>query len=75
MPEVNKANLQIVFWSADTIHGTESENTGKDDACVFYIPSVPLTPSNAVRYFSQFWVLLMALTPCSNTLRNNVMLS
>jgi hypothetical protein len=38
-----------VFWSADTIHGTESENTGNIDACVFYIPSVPLTASNAVR--------------------------
>ncbi|KAF2012423.1 DUF1479-domain-containing protein [Aaosphaeria arxii CBS 175.79] len=36
-----------VFWSADTIHGTEPENTGNEDACVFYIPSVPLTPSNA----------------------------
>lgn len=39
-----------VFWSADTIHGTEMENTGDNDACVFYIPSVPLTPNNAVRY-------------------------
>jgi len=39
----------IVFWSADTIHGTESDNTGDNDACVFYIPSVPLTPNNAVR--------------------------
>jgi len=43
---------QLVFWSADTIHGTEMENTGKADACVFYIPSVPLTPNNAV---SLFW--------------------
>ncbi|KAJ6139504.1 hypothetical protein N7471_005990 [Penicillium samsonianum] len=42
----------IVFWSADTIHGTETENTGKNDACVFYIPSVPLTPSNA-QYIAQ----------------------
>ncbi|KAJ5819759.1 hypothetical protein N7474_005350 [Penicillium riverlandense] len=41
-----------VFWSADTIHGTESENTGDVDACVFYIPSVPLTPSNA-QYITQ----------------------
>ncbi|KAH6884384.1 hypothetical protein B0T10DRAFT_409939 [Thelonectria olida] len=41
-----------VFWSADTIHGTESENAGKNDACVFYIPSVPLTPSNA-QYVAQ----------------------
>ncbi|KAL6885658.1 hypothetical protein GGI43DRAFT_426627 [Trichoderma evansii] len=41
-----------VFWSADTIHGTESENAGKNDACVFYIPSVPLTPSNA-QYIAQ----------------------
>lgn len=39
----------IVFWSADTIHGTETVNTGPNDACVFYIPSVPLTPNNAVR--------------------------
>jgi hypothetical protein len=38
-----------VFWSADTIHGTEPENTGAEDACVFYIPSVPLTLSNMVR--------------------------
>ncbi|KAE8165217.1 hypothetical protein BDV40DRAFT_286442 [Aspergillus tamarii] len=38
-----------VFWSADTIHGTESENTAETDACVFYIPSVPLTPNNAQR--------------------------
>ncbi|KAJ5090623.1 hypothetical protein N7532_009307 [Penicillium argentinense] len=41
-----------VFWSADTIHGTESNNTGDNDACVFYIPSVPLTPSNA-QYVAQ----------------------
>ncbi|KAJ4342134.1 hypothetical protein N0V95_007021 [Ascochyta clinopodiicola] len=41
-----------VFWSADTIHGTESENTGNVDACVFYIPSVPLTPNNA-QYIAQ----------------------
>ncbi|KAL2674064.1 hypothetical protein Neosp_012510 [[Neocosmospora] mangrovei] len=41
-----------VFWSADTIHGTESENTGNVDACVFYIPSVPLTASNA-QYVAQ----------------------
>ncbi|KAK0118604.1 hypothetical protein ONS95_007489 [Cadophora gregata] len=41
-----------VFWSADTIHGTESENTGNTDACVFYIPSVPLTLNNA-QYIAQ----------------------
>ena len=39
----------IVFWSAETIHGTESVNTEGNDACVFYIPSVPLTPNNTVR--------------------------
>ncbi|KAJ5677253.1 uncharacterized protein N7477_002886 [Penicillium maclennaniae] len=38
-----------VFWSADTIHGTEAVNTGDNDACVFYIPSVPLDPNNAQR--------------------------
>lgn len=37
-----------VFWSADTIHGTEMKNTGAHDASVFYIPSVPLTDSNIV---------------------------
>lgn len=37
-----------VFWSADTIHGTEMKNTGTQDACVFYIPSVPLTDGNIV---------------------------
>ncbi|UCK58854.1 hypothetical protein AFCA_001691 [Aspergillus flavus] len=41
-----------VFWSADTIHGTEGENTGDTDACVFYIPSVPLTLNNA-QYVAQ----------------------
>ncbi|KAJ5361027.1 hypothetical protein N7541_001871 [Penicillium brevicompactum] len=41
-----------VFWSADTIHGTETVNSGKNDACVFYIPSVPLTPNNA-QYVAQ----------------------
>jgi hypothetical protein len=41
--------ITIVFWSADTIHGTEMDNSGDIDACVFYIPSVPLTPNNAVR--------------------------
>ncbi|RAO73167.1 uncharacterized protein BHQ10_009179 [Talaromyces amestolkiae] len=41
-----------VFWSADTIHGTEMDNTGDIDACVFYIPSVPLTPNN-MRYVAQ----------------------
>ncbi|KAL3260527.1 hypothetical protein ABHI18_004502 [Aspergillus niger] len=41
-----------VFWSADTIHGTEMENTGDIDACVFYIPSVPLTPNN-MQYVKQ----------------------
>lgn len=38
----------VVFWSADTIHGTETNNTGKIDACVFYVPSVPLTENNVV---------------------------
>lgn len=47
---INRGKLMfIVFWSADTIHGTESDNTGDVDACVFYIPSVPLTLNNAVR--------------------------
>ncbi|GKZ33158.1 hypothetical protein AbraIFM66950_002944 [Aspergillus brasiliensis] len=41
-----------VFWSADTIHGSEMENTGDIDACVFYIPSVPLTPNN-LQYVKQ----------------------
>ncbi|KAJ5426134.1 hypothetical protein N7465_001204 [Penicillium sp. CMV-2018d] len=41
-----------VFWSADTIHGTEAVNAGKNDACLFYIPSVPLTPNNA-QYVAQ----------------------
>ncbi|OXG77983.1 hypothetical protein C345_06401 [Cryptococcus neoformans A2-102-5] len=41
-----------VFWSADTIHGTESNNTGDVDACVFYIPAVPTTPNN-VQYIAQ----------------------
>ncbi|CAG8093103.1 unnamed protein product [Penicillium salamii] len=41
-----------VFWSADTIHGTETVNAGDNDACVFYIPSVPLTPNNA-QYIAQ----------------------
>lgn len=40
--------LTSVFWSADTIHGTEMKNTGTRDASVFYIPSVPLTDSNIV---------------------------
>lgn len=33
------------------------ENTGKNDACVFYIPSVPMTPNNAVCkvYFLMLW--------------------
>jgi len=41
-----------VFWSADTIHGTENDNTSDIDACVFYIPAVPLTENN-VAYVSQ----------------------
>ncbi|KAE8542256.1 hypothetical protein D1P53_001029 [Cryptococcus gattii VGV] len=41
-----------VFWSADTIHGTENNNTGDVDACVFYIPAVPTTPNN-VQYIAQ----------------------
>ncbi|KAK2687825.1 hypothetical protein QWA68_013727 [Fusarium oxysporum] len=41
-----------VFWSADIIHGTESKNTGKVNACAFYIPLVSLTPSNT-QYVAQ----------------------
>ncbi|PWY94518.1 DUF1479-domain-containing protein [Aspergillus sclerotioniger CBS 115572] len=47
-----KLIMRMVFWSADTIHGTEMKNTGNIDACVFYIPSVPLMPSNA-QYVAQ----------------------
>ncbi|KAM0369157.1 hypothetical protein ACHAPY_011177 [Fusarium culmorum] len=52
-----------VFWSADTIHGTESENTGNVDACVFYIPSVPLTPSNAQYVAQQRDAFLKGIPP------------
>ncbi|KAM0752554.1 DUF1479-domain-containing protein [Meredithblackwellia eburnea MCA 4105] len=38
-----------VYWSADTIHGTEMSNSGSQDAVVLYIPSVPLTEMN-VKY-------------------------
>ncbi|KAI5453077.1 hypothetical protein NCC49_006106 [Naganishia albida] len=51
-----------VFWSADTIHGTEMENTGNIDACVFYIPSVPLTLNNA-QYIAQQRSALQAGAP------------
>lgn len=43
-----KVDNAPVFWSADTIHGTERVNAGDRDACVFYIPAVPLTENNAV---------------------------
>ncbi|KAJ4171445.1 hypothetical protein NW754_013213 [Fusarium falciforme] len=52
-----------VFWSADTIHGTESENTGNVDACVFYIPSVPLTASNAQYVAQQRDAFLKGIPP------------
>ncbi|KAK0472078.1 DUF1479-domain-containing protein [Armillaria novae-zelandiae] len=35
-----------VFWHCDMVHSVEIEHTGKDDSCVMYIPSVPLTPMN-----------------------------
>ncbi|PIG80732.1 hypothetical protein AARAC_006526 [Aspergillus arachidicola] len=52
-----------VFWSADTIHGTEGENTGDTDACVFYIPSVPLTPNNAQYVAQQRDAFLKGIPP------------
>ncbi|KAG7416794.1 hypothetical protein ACKAV7_003577 [Fusarium commune] len=52
-----------VFWSADTIHGTEDNNTGDVDACVFYIPSVPLTPSNAHYVAQQRDAFLQGIPP------------
>jgi hypothetical protein len=38
----------MVFWSVDTIHATESANRGTNDACKFYIGATPLTEGNAV---------------------------
>ncbi|KAG7444743.1 DUF1479-domain-containing protein [Guyanagaster necrorhizus] len=35
-----------VFWHCDMVHAVEAEHTGKEDSCVMYIPSVPLTPMN-----------------------------
>lgn len=35
-----------VFWHCDMVHAVEVEHTGKEDSCVMYIPSVPLTPMN-----------------------------
>ncbi|KAK0494059.1 hypothetical protein EDD18DRAFT_1403122 [Armillaria luteobubalina] len=35
-----------VFWHCDMVHSVEVEHTGRDDSCVMYIPSVPLTPMN-----------------------------
>ncbi|KAF4971595.1 hypothetical protein FSARC_1627 [Fusarium sarcochroum] len=52
-----------VFWSADTIHGTENNNTGDMDACVFYIPSVPLTPNNAHYVAQQRDAFLQGIPP------------
>ncbi|KAJ5578830.1 hypothetical protein N7450_007697 [Penicillium hetheringtonii] len=52
-----------VFWSADTIHGTETVNTGDNDACVFYIPSVPLTPNNAQYVAQQRDAFLKGIPP------------
>lgn len=49
IPYPNVEPGDTVFWSADTIHGTEMKNTGSQDACVLYIPSVPLTDGNIVR--------------------------
>jgi hypothetical protein len=70
--------ISIVFWSADTIHGTEMENSGDIDACVFYIPSVPLTPNNAVRPLLMLlgtYTWHLALTAHSNISRSNARLS
>jgi hypothetical protein len=61
----------LVFWSADTIHGTESKNRGNIDACVFYIPSVPLTPNNAVRELSLISADCKMLTERSNISRRS----
>jgi hypothetical protein len=36
-----------VFWYADGIHSVEASNQGKNAASVLYIPSVPLTGTNA----------------------------
>ena len=41
-----------LFWSVDTIHGTQNNNVGPNDACVFYIPATPLTEGNAVSLFT-----------------------
>ncbi|WVW84370.1 hypothetical protein I302_106404 [Kwoniella bestiolae CBS 10118] len=51
-----------VFWSTDTIHGTENDNLGPNDACVFYIPSTPLTEGN-IKYISRQRDALRAGTP------------
>lgn len=53
----------IVFWSADTIHGTEHDNTNDIDACVFYIPTVPLTDNNAAYIAQQRDAFLKGVPP------------
>lgn len=65
----------LVFWSADTIHGTENNNTGDVDTCVFYIPAVPTTPNNVVSVKSHTILDRVAdiPRPSSNTSLSNEM--
>jgi hypothetical protein len=37
----------FVFWHCDVAHMVEEEHQGKEDASVFYIPSLPLCEINA----------------------------
>lgn len=36
-----------VWWHPDVVHAVEGRHSGKEDSSVFYIPSLPLTLSNA----------------------------
>lgn len=51
----------MVFWHCDLIHAVDPVHNGTNDSSVFYIPSVPLCPSNIEYAFLQREAFLKGL--------------
>ena len=52
-----------VSWHCDTIHAVDNIHAGKTDSSVLYIPSCPLTVSNA-EFMARQREAFLAGTPC-----------
>lgn len=61
MPRVEPGDY--VSWHCDTIHAVDSIHAGKTDSSVLYIPSCPLTVSNA-EFLARQRAAFLEGTPC-----------